>query len=122
MAIPAPVLWGWTLASLSEFEDGVSYRGGTTTMANGSDVVDLVASNSPKRNFLLTWSAVTAAQKGDIRTAYNGTVVSGSASFTGPDSVTCTVTVADIAEGFTCKARRISSGLRWDITMKLKEL
>lgn len=121
MAVSAPVLWGWTLAPLSEYEDPIEYRAGTQTMANGSLVVDVV-NTAYKRNFTLTWRAITAAKKGDILTAYQGTALSNSASFTGPDNTTYTVTIADPASGLTSKAVQTAGGLRWDVVMKLREL
>lgn len=88
-----PVLAGYTLPQVAAnrgYNYSVEYWGGMTQMADGSMAIDLV-NDSAKRKFELTWKNITTAQKATVESAFNA-IRKASASFTGPDGQTATVT------------------------------
>ncbi len=69
MAIQAPVVAGTTLASCAAYEQTDTLRGATAEMADGSVHFELVASGA-KKDFVLSWDMLTAAQRADVSTAW----------------------------------------------------
>lgn len=115
----ATTLAGFVLAEPSEYEEDLKYRGGTVEMASGAQKVDLVQA-SGKRTVKLTWSNISATQKGVIETALAITKDT-SASFTDPAGATFTVTTDGIAT-IKWKWVRAAAGFRYSGTLTLREV
>jgi hypothetical protein len=69
MALQAPVVAGTTLASCSAYDQTDTLRSSTVELADGSVHFELVATGA-KKDFVLGWDMLTAAQMADVRTAW----------------------------------------------------
>lgn len=116
----APTLGGTTLPYPSGYRERVGYRGAFSEMADGTVAVDLVNVNA-KREFTVTWRAITAANKTTIETAF-ATVKNASATFLAPTNTSYTVTRhPDQAEIEFEAIKQNSTTLRFNVEMRLRE-
>ena len=92
MAVTTPILGGTTLPQCSEYDEEFDYRGVTTEMADGSELIDLVSATG-KHVFSLGWQNITATQKGTVETGFATIKTAYTASnFTSPNGSVYTVT------------------------------
>ena len=116
----APTLGGTTLPDPSGYRERVGYRGAPSEMADGTLAWDLVNVNA-KREFTITWKALTAANKTTLETAF-ATVKSASATFLAPTNVSYTVTRHPEQGDIEFEAiKQNSTTLRYNVTLQLRE-
>jgi hypothetical protein len=116
----APVLASQTLAHPSAFEVTVTFRGGVTELANGTQATDLVHSGA-KKLFYLEWGTLTGAQKTTLETAF-AAIKNTSASFTDPDNASFTVTRDGDTELSFRYIRVAGGGFRYATSLRLREV
>lgn len=115
-----PTLGGVGLPYPSSYSERVSYRGGSSEMADGTVAFDLV-STSQKREFTLGWKGLTDAQRGAVLGGY-AAVQSASATFLSPANTSYTVTRHPEQGELEFEAvKQNSTTLRWSVTMRLRE-
>ena len=117
----APVLAGSTLADVASdgYAEKLNYRGVQTEMASGAVVTDLVTADV-KIEFTLSWTMITIAERVTIDAALEVIKSSYAASnFTAPTGTVYTVTRDG---GISWSGRAVADGLRWDGTLKLREV
>lgn len=116
-----PVLGAVTLPWPSEYSEPYGYRGASVEMANGTLAFDLVNPNS-KRNFSLTWTHLTDAQRATVHTAFD-TTKTASVTFVAPTGSSYTVTRAANQNELKWSLREAAGGVfRWSTSMKLREV
>lgn len=115
-----PVLATNALAHPSAYEVTVTFRGGVTELANGTQATDLVQANA-KKLFYLEWNALTGAQKTTLETAF-AAIKNTSGSFTDPDNSTFTVTRDGDTEMSFRYIRVAGGGFRYSASLRLREV
>lgn len=119
MAYTQPILNGTFLPNPAEYREQRAFRGSKAEMADGSMAFDVV-NGTAKRIYTLTWTAISDANKAIVETAYDGLKTS-STTFTPPSGAAATtVTRTDREIEFT--ALRTASGLRWNVSIELREV
>ncbi len=119
MAYTTPVLGATTLPNPSDFEKKRAFRGSMTEMADGSVAFDVVSTNV-KHAYTLKWAQLDDTDKGKIETAYDA-MKTASVSFTPPDgSSAATVTRTETEPTFVMVTTAL--GLRWNVTLELREV
>ena len=118
MAYTQPVLGSSTLPHPSEYKEAREFRGAMATMADGSAAFEVVNTNV-KRTYTLTWRAISDTDRSTIRTAWDA-LKTASVSFT-PPTGDGAVTVTRTETGPTFEVVKAAAGLRWNVTMELRE-
>lgn len=113
------VLNGQGLPSLTGYREKRAYRGAMIEMADGTAAFDLVQPNS-KRVFELNWQTLTSAEKGAIETLF-AAMQAGSVTFS-PPTGEGELDVTRTATGLDFVAVATATGLRWAVTMELREV
>jgi hypothetical protein len=123
MAATTPVLGGTTMAQVKNpggFEMERVYRGGIAILADGTAVVDLVAS-AAKHVFRLSWENITNTEWLAILTAF-ATIDDGSATFVAPNGTSYTVMRDPGNPSVSGTMKTVAaSAQRWDAQMTLRE-
>ena len=119
MAYTQPILGGTTLPHPSEYKEARLFRGAMVEMADGSAAFDVVNTNA-KKLYTLTWKAVTDTNKGTIETAFDA-MKTASVAFTPPSGAGAT-TVTRTDKDLAFDVIRAAPGLRWNVTMELREV
>ena len=119
-----PVLQGSTLP-YPKADDGYSetyaQRAVSLETANSNLVFQRVTTTG-KREFTLAWFAITNTEMGTIRTAYDALLsTGGSSNFTAITGSTYTVTPMPNNPPLTTDYVSAPDGVRWNVTMKLRE-
>lgn len=109
-----------TLPGLTDYKEQSAWRGAVSEMADGTVAFDLVAS-LPKRTFTLTWRTLTFADK-QIIDALLLNLRSDPVEFIPPTpgAVAVEVTRTSAANDFIALAT--AAGLRWSLTLELREV
>lgn len=115
----ATTLGAFVLAEPSEYEEDLTYRGGTVEMASGAQKTDLVQS-SGKRTVKLTWSNINGTQKGVIESAL-AVIKDTSGSFTDPNGATFNVTASGLVS-IKWRWVRAATGFRYSGSVTLREV
>lgn len=94
------------------------YRGASYTMATGDQKFDLV--NANRKNVIrLSWRAVTAAQRDDILTGYNG--LNDSGTYTDHHGTSYTVKINDL-EPAEIEEISAANANRYNVSLTLREV
>jgi hypothetical protein len=115
-----PTLNNITLPPLTDYKEQHTWRGAMTEMADGSVAFDLVAS-LPKRTFTLTWRTLTQTQKQTLEAALLD-LRTDPAPFTPPTPGAAQTTVTRTAADNEFVALATAAGLRWSLTLELREV
>lgn len=113
-------LAGYTIPTPSTHEQEQGYRGTTYLMADGTMQIDTVNANV-KNKWTMGWKALTAAQFGNLRTAYNN-CVGASQTFVDFEGASYTV---EVPEGLPpLKWSRVNNAgtPRYQVTIQLREV
>lgn len=125
MAPTQPVLASQNLPfpSPDGYREQVEYRGGSSEMADGTIVYDLVNATA-KHIFVFRWQNLTATQRGYVETAYASIKTSYSSSnFVAPTGTTYTVTRDPGQRQLEWQAQITAAGnLVWSGELRLREV
>jgi hypothetical protein len=120
-----PVLQGNTLAwpkAEGGYQERYAQRAASLETANGNYVFQRITT-AAKREFTLSWAAITAAQLSTIRTAYDALLsTGGSSNFTAPTGSTYTVTPLRDNPPLDIEYVHTPDGGRYNVAMQLREV
>lgn len=122
MALTTPTLASNTLAMPGGYSVTVGYRGGRQLMADGSIVTDLVNANA-KRVWVLSWPALTDAQRTTLETAF-AAIKDTSGTYVDINGSSYTVTLAEGQPELEFTAQHYANGasVRWETSLTLREV
>jgi hypothetical protein len=118
MALVAPTLNGVTLPHVSRFDYVRLKRGGRLTLASGKVATSLITGS--KHVFTLSWLALTEANMTTIEGAVDA-AEGADVTFRSPRDLTYTVRAAADSDGLQVQAVRAAGGLRFNVTIVLRE-
>lgn len=118
-----PVLATYTLPHPGEYSDSPVLRGTATEMANGAIHFEIIGAAALKREFELSWPALTETQKDTVETAWLALATSyASNNFTSPAGDTHTVTRHPDQESLKFESFASQGVLRYKTTLRLREV
>lgn len=94
------------------------YRGAVYNLSDGSQKFDLVNSNR-KNVIILRWTAVTAAERDDILTGYNG--LNDSGTYTDHHGTSYTVMINDL-DPVEIEEISAANANRYNVSLTLREV
>ena len=118
MAYTQPVLDGTALPPISDYDEQREFRGGMAEMADGSVAFDVV-STTPKKLYTLTWKLIVDADKVVIEAAYDA-MMTATVTFTPPNGALAT-NVKRTKQQIKFVVLKTATGLRWNVSMELRE-
>jgi hypothetical protein len=120
-----PILQGYTLP-YPEADDGYGETYGMRAVSLETANANLVfqrVTTTGKREFSLSWIAISNTELGTIRSAYDALLsTGGSSNFTAVSGSTYTVTPMPNNPPLVPKYREAPDGARWDVSMRLREV
>jgi hypothetical protein len=119
-----PVLQGSTLAWPADdgYKERYAQRAASLETANGNLVFQRITT-AGKREFVLSWKALTSSQLSTIRTAYDALLsTGGSSNFTAPTGSTYTVTPLRDNPALDIEYVHTPDGGRYNVSMQLREV
>ncbi len=124
MAISVPTLGGQTIFTgvyPNKYRQYAGYRGGTSTMADGTLSTDLV-NTSAKLRWELGWDWLTSAQVATLKTAVDA-VKASSGTFVDVDGTSYTVTLDENFLELEIEMKKIAgNNQRFSTTIKLRQV
>lgn len=121
MAFGTLTLAGQSLAAPQSYKSTRTYRGGTSVMADGSLVTDLV-STTVKRIWVIGWELLTDAQRTTLETAFDA-LKDATGTFVDKDGTSYTVTLDEGAPELECEAvKAAGNNQRWRASITLRQV